>query len=1031
MITPKRAVVQDMIKQIDPFVVKREVQIPTFRSFEGMHIAPGRFQKDRKVTEMQLGDTWETGYHRTRWFQFSVTVPPEMDGEKIYLQLDFGGESLVRINGEIVGALTSFAETGWYGRDIVFLPCPAKAGQKFDVEVEATVESGNFCDLAMDGAESFTCTINTARLISVDEETEKYNFEIKAAFDSLPVMEDTVIGDRVYRVIDDSIHTVDFDFGKEVFWASIPKARKVLSDGLKKLPKNPVGEVYMVGHSHLDVAWLWTIREITRKTARTFINNIELMNRYPEFCFCQSQAVLYDYIKKYYPEIFEKVKEKVRSGQWEITGSAWVEADTNIASGEALIRQLLYGRKFFEEEFGVTSEIYWLPDCFGFSWALPQIIKKSGMKYFLTAKLSNNDTNEFPYSEFRWRSHSGDTVIAELVKPGYGGLYTPSDVGYAWSHNKQAAITDAALGMFGHGDGGGGCTYGMVENGIALSKMPGLPASHEGSATDFFKQIEKNEEELPLWDGELFYENHRGTYTSQAFVKKNNRRGEFLFRNAELISVLAQGLAGKKYEAEKLEEGWKLLLTNQFHDILPGSSIHEVYEDARRDYDTMREIGSKVKSDAEKALLKKISSDGNSAIVFNYNTFVVSAPVRVAVASDAIRAFDGDELLPGETVLEDGKTVLEFMAKAVPAVGFKSFRLKEGKAEKAALCVSEKKLENEYLRVSFDKNGLITSVFDKENDREVLAGKGNLLTIFQDKPIHESAWNLEYNINKKYWDLIEADSIAVTDSSTLKGTITIKRHFNQSSVEQQISLYAGKRGIVFDTTVDWHETEKTLKSAFELDIRSTEASYEIAHGAVRRPTHFNTGYDFAKFEVAAHKWADLSETGYGVSILNDCKYGYDTKGNRMRITLMRSPNCPDRTADHGINTFTYVLYPHKNSWQDGGTLENAFLLNQPLEAFVSKKQKGDYEKKHSFIELSSSDAVLDAFKLAEDGNGCILRVYEAEGRHEKVRFSSDLAFGRAFECNMMEQNEKELSITKNSLSFTLKPFEVKTFRFIP
>ncbi len=1025
----KFKVIENQVKQVSGYMVTDELPIPLWSKRDGVHTSPNAFTyREGTPAQVTLKDTWETGYDLTSWFKASVAVPPEMDGKKVYLEIDFGGEALVRINGKIVGAVSSAMNSGWVHRDRLLLGSPARCGTVYDIEVEATVNSGGFCDNAMAGEKTVRYTLKTACLVAVDELCEQYWFLLKNTAEGARAVKDEVTQSRLMRAVDDSVHALDFDMGKDIFLASLPAAYALLKQRLLDMPKNSGGEVVMTGHSHLDVAWLWTVKEIVRKTARTFSNNLALMDQYPDFCFCQSQAVLYDFMKQYYPDIFEQVKEKVKSGQWEITGTAWVEADTNIASGESLIRQLLYGRRFFLKEFGVCSEVYWLPDCFGFTWALPQIIKKSGLKYFLTSKLNSNDTSPFPHSKFIWRAHSGDEVLAYLTPRGYGGDYTAADVEHSFHGDRQADVADTAFCMFGYGDGGGGCTYAMVENGRALSQISGLTPSREGTVASFFNILEEKKNELPVWDGELYYENHRGTYTSQAFVKKYNRYGEFLFRNAELISVFAALFAGLPAPADALEEGWKLLLINQFHDILPGTSIHEVYDVCREEYARMTGIGIGIKAKAFEALGEVLGVPEDAVAVWNMNTWEVTAPVRVQIPAigGSVRDAAGKEML-SIFYEKDGACFAEFIAEGVPSAGYKAFFVSPEPSSAMPVFASAERLENECLRVLFDRDGRIVSLVDKRFDREILKGTGNQLTVFQDKPIHESAWNLEADLDRKCWEL-KAQSVEVVESSPLRGALKMTYRFHDSVITQHVVLYAGGDTLLFDTGADWQETEKTLKAAFTADIRALEASYEIAHGAITRPTHRNTPFDAAKFEVAAHKWADLSQTDYGVSLMSDCKYGYDIYGNRMRLTLLRSPNCPDTTADKGGHTFVYALYPHLNRWQDGGTVGRAFELNNPLEAvFCGVTQSGTPFAARSLLEVSAKNVILDALKPAEDGTGFILRVYEAEGRRTRVKINLPLKAKTVSECDMMEENMVPVSADTDALEFTITPFEVKTF----
>nr|MCR5040979.1 hypothetical protein [Clostridia bacterium] len=732
---------------------------------------------------------------------------------------------------------------------------------------------------------------------------------------------------------------------------------------------------------------------------------------------------VYYFTKKYYPELYPRIKEYVRQGRWEITGSAWVEADTNIASGESLIRQLLYGREFFMKEFGFCSDIYWLPDCFGFTAALPQIIRRSGMKYFMTSKLTNNDTNEFPVSVFRWRAHSGDEVLAYMQKMSYNGV---ADAGYITElrrKNRQNDVVPATLGCFGYGDGGGGCTYEMVEHVRAYQKTPGMPEVRIGRADEFFAEAEKARNELPVWDGEMYYENHRGTYTSQAFVKQNNRRGEYLLADIEQLGVFAGG-----YDREAVEELWRTLLTNQFHDILPGTSIHEVFENTRGEYRELFEKGSAIKSGLLGRLAAEYAGE-NTVFVWNFLAHPVKTVVRVRVPA----AFTGVEGETCEATACGDFSVIEFKAE-LPAAGFRVFRLTTGGTAEAGVGIaSELKLENELLRVRFAENGDILSVYDKENDREVLSGRGNRLSVSHDKPVHESAWNLEndYKLHMDYLD--EVSEVTVASSTPNKGVIRVVRRYHDSVITQSISLRKGERRLDFATHTDWREREKVLKAEFPLNVRSRYSTFNIAHGAVERPTFANNEYETAMFECCAHKWVDLSESCYGAAVLNDCKYGYDVSGDLLRITLMRGPVCPDVYGDIGEQDFTYSLYPHDGEWHSCGLIEQGELLNNPPAAIYCGAETGRpssaAECSKSFIRTDLDNVSLEAVKTAQDGCGIIVRVNETAKK--RVKASLKLAFKakRCFECNMMEENETELP-AGDEISFELKPFEVRTFRIV-
>ncbi len=641
------------------------------------------------------------------------------------------------------------------------------------------------------------------------------------------------------------------------------------------------------------------------------------------------------------------------------------------------------------------------------------------MKYFITAKLLSQDTNRFPHTIFRWRGADGSEIIAHNQRTHYQGDYTPAQVYDAAYTNDQKDAVDTTFGMFGYGDGGGGCTYRMVENSLRLQSFPGLPKTRMGHPDEFFKKAEAAADKLPVYNDELYYENHRGTYTSQAFIKKGNRRGEFLLSRTEMVSVFAGG-----YDMEKMGGLWKLLLKNQFHDILPGTSIHEAIEDCRPDYATLQSEGGALKAAAFRSLNDRINTPSDGVVVWNLTGQPVAAPATAEITSDV--GFDG---IPSRVYDKDGKKHIEFIAD-VPAIGYRFIPFAKQTKELPVVTAEKTRLENEKLRVELDENGILTSVYDKVNSRETLAGKGNALTVFIDKCVHETAWNLELNYNKKTWPLDKADSIEVIEQSELRGVIRIVRSFNRSTITQDIILNAGSGRVDFDTTVDWQERDKVLKAAFDVNVLNTMASFEIAHGAIKRPTHRNNSYDAAKFEQCAHKWADLSEGDYGVSILNDCKYGYDIKDSTMRITLMRAPTCPDRLGDLGVNTFVYSFYPHSGAWQCAATVEEALALNVPLEAFAVEAHQGDLPESLSYVSCDRDDIVIDAVKQAQDGRGIIVRLYEAKERRGNATVTARLPFTKVVECNLMEEDERDVTSSDGSFTFGIRPFEVKTFRLI-
>ena len=1010
MKTPKQGVLFYMLQQLSKYCVKESVSMPEWETYDGDYLGQGQHKFYPEAKEkIKLGDHWHARYDCARIFKTTVTLPESFKGQKIYLNLDFGGEILIRINGKIANSVSSRENSGWVGRETVNItPDFLTFGEPMEIELEACVDSAGFCDAAMDGAKECEYTLKFASFSVVDVICEKFYLNCVTAWEALPYIKDEFIKESVYKVLDDSLHLVDFDFPEEETRKSIAIACEHFDKKLAEIEYTAPSEVIFDGHSHIDIAWLWRIQETERKSARTFANNLALMDVYPEFTFTQSQAIAYDMIKKNYPEIYERIKEKVKNGQWNIVGNTWVECDTNIASGESMIRQLLYGREFFLKEFGVSSDTYWLPDCFGFSYALPQIIKKSGMKYFITTKLLNQDTNRFPHTLFKWRGADGSEILALNQRSPYQGDYDPKQVCDASFNNDLKHVMKTGFGMFGYGDGGGGSTYRMLENAKRLKNFPGLPKTRMGHPAEFFAEAEKIREELPTYCDELYYENHRGTYTSQGFIKKANRKNEFLLSRCEMAGVFSGG-----YDIEKLQNLWLLFLKNQFHDILPGTSIHEAMEDCRPDFAKLENDGTEIFCSVLDGITANITTKKDGVVVWNMLSNEVTAPVTIK-GNQKIGALS-------RVFTKDSEEYTEFIADKVPSMGSE---------EKDAVKIGNGIIENEVLRVTYDENGILTSIFDKENNRETLDGKGNVITIFLDKCIHETAWNLEQSYEKKKWILEKAESVEIAECSPVRAVLKVTRKFNKSTIEQNIILYAGSRQLLFETEVDWQERDKVMKAAFDVNVLNTDATFEAAHGAIKRPTHRNSSFDAARFEQCAHKWADLSEGDYGVSILNDCKYGYDILNSRMRITLLRAPTTPDRYGDLGHHSFTYAYYPHAGTWQTGRTVEEAFKLNFALKGISVSAKNGTLPESYSYLNCDNDDIVIDAVKQAQDGNGIIVRVYQSRRVRGERTLTINLPFTKAYECNLMEVDEKEIETKGNKITFNVTPFEVKTFRLI-
>ena len=761
------------------------------------------------------------------------------------------------------------------------------------------------------------------------------------------------------------------------------------------------------------------------------------MREYPEYVFGCSQAQQYAWMKAYYPSIFEGIKEAVKRGQWEPIGSMWIETDCNLASGEALVRQILHGKNFFLDEFGYETRDVWIPDVFGYSASMPQLMRKAGIDYFVTQKISWNQFNKFPHHTFLWEGIDGTRVFSHFP-PGdtYNASFDARHVAYNVQNFRDNDRATRSLYVYGFGDGGGGPTRQMLESAARLKNLEGLPRVELERVSDFMPKAEADARDLPVWVGELYLELHRGTLTTQAKNKLGNRKSEFLLRDAEFFDAVAiaagvprqgvmpcaseravydvTGLGEPPTPAGFLDRAWKLLLLNQFHDIIPGSSINWVYQDSARDYATIRELGEAVIQDARQALANVIDTSAFQSPLVVFNT----APHEVQTVID---------LTPGSprlvTVPACGYTVLDAAAQpALPPTVSPVVVTQQG--ERTVL-------GNGILRVVIAANGCLESVFDLRANREVLAeGQfGNVLHLHDDRPNNYDAWDIDLFYNEQCIDLLGVQSVEVTDAHQLRACVRVVREFGKSRVTQTIVLRANSPRIDFETEVDWFEDHKLLKAAFPVAIRSARATYEIQYGHTERPTHSNTTWDMARFEVCAQKWADLSEGDYGVALLNECKYGHDIAGNVIRLSLLRSPVSPDPTADRGHHRFTYSLLPHPGDFRSGRVIEEAYALNLPLSWVSTLAHAGSMPSEGSLFSVDRQGITIEAIKKAEREEAIIVRLYESHGTRGTFTLKTPLPFIKVERADLMERSLGEVPLQGGALTLPILPFEIVTLKF--
>ena len=910
-------------------------------------------------------------------------------------------------------------------RDVLLTRC-AKAGETYRLELQA-----------------YTGILHTefnliVDLREIDPEIQGLYYDLAVPLQAFPRLEPDGKPRRdLERVLNDAVNLLDLRHPYDGnFYQSVSEARAFLKQALyTDLAGDDDVIATCIGHTHIDVAWWWTVAQTREKVCRSFATVLKLMEEYPDYKFMSSQPQLYYFLKERYPELYEQIKKRVAEGRWEPEGGMWVEADCNLTSGESLVRQFLYGKRFFKEEFGVDNRILWLPDVFGYSGALPQIMAKCGIDYFMTTKLAWNQFNKMPYDTFRWRGIDGTEILTHLITTlgvgqdekdfftTYNGMLHPDAILGGWHRYQQKDINNDILISYGYGDGGGGPTREMLETSSRMDKgIEGVPKVRQAFARTYFDELKERVEgnkRLPTWEGELYFEYHRGTYTSMARNKRSNRKAELHMMDLELLGVLADPKVA--YPDAELDGLWHGILINQFHDILPGSSIHEVYEVTKKEYEEMEAQISVLTDERVRALI----CEGEGVTVLNTTGFERDDVVELGDCDAEALLDENGSVYP---VQQTRKGAVAFV-KDLPSKGYKTFGKVSAGEEKRPFCLSPDShaLETPFYQVVFDKNGCIGQIYDKENDRNVLkpGEAGNLMRVYEDKPIYYDNWDVDIYYTEKFWDVTDLRGFSWVEMGPVRATLRLERQFSHSTITQEIHFYADLRRIDFETTVDWKEHQSLLKVHFPVDVHTDEATFEIQYGNVTRKTHRNTSWDKARFESCGQKWMDVSEGHYGVSLLNDCKYGHSVKDSCIGLTLIKSGTEPNPTTDQEMHFFTYSLYPHAETWKAAGTVPQAFFLNQP--ALVSKGGKPG--ESFSLASLNVPNVVLETVKKAEDGNGVILRMYECENARTPVTLTFNRPFASAESCNCLEEPDGEpVKVDGNKVSFLVKPFEIKTIR---
>jgi alpha-mannosidase len=1032
---------------------------------------------DSSWPKVKIGEDWQG----SRWLRQDFEIPAQLNGYSLQgarISLDLAVSSDLAIQVSVFSNGAMIARTDEGGQVPIPLVENAQPGQKFHLAVRVIDSGGVSC-----------CGGTSSRIERAELRIEPaasrpdprlLRLEILSAEPLIVAYSDGAdVRKKQLAAAVDAIDVAALEHGDQQAFDSSLRAAQATLDLLR--PYMSQFRISAVGNSHIDMAWLWPWTETVEVVRDTFGTALELMREYPDFKFTASTAQAYEWIQEKYPAMFQEIQQRVKEGRWEVIGGMWVEPDLNMPAGESLVRQILYGKRYFQKEFGVNINIGWNPDSFGYNWQLPQIYKRSGIDYFVTQKLLwASEFTKFPYRLFWWQSPDGSRILTYFPSD-YANQIDPQKMArdaatYSPMLWKQDGGTDSStpgsLGtmyLYGVGDHGGGPTREDLDTAVRWQKNDLLfPQIQFSTASGYFADLEKHKDDLkiPTWDGELYFQYHRGVQTSQSEEKKGNRKNEVLILDAEKLASI-DSLFGAAYPQSSLDDSWKKILFNQFHDILPGSGIHINYVDAARKYAETESANRDIINGALTDIAARVNSPGAGLLVFNPlswpRTEEVEAETQLTKPPTSVSAYNADgRELPSQTLSIDAKTGrvrLRILAENVPATGYELIRIvpKEPKSASATSQQPETKvpsisatadsMENAFIRLKVDpKTGCITSLFDKRNNIEALAlpiaseGSpaptpdglpcGNLLQAFLDKPKRWDAWNIDADFVKQHWDLMQADEVKLVENTPLRAVIRVKHHFQNSTFVQDITMYAGVPRVDVHMQADWHERHILLKVAFPVSARSDVATFEIPFGTVERPTTRRTLAEQAQFEVPALRWADISDATHGFSLLNDSKYGYDAKDNVLRLSLLRSPTWPDPETDQGVHEFTYSLYPHGGTCRGALTVRQGYDLNYPLLVVPVAQHLGPLKDDDSFFRSDEDDIVITSIKKAADDDSLILRYYEWAGKKGIVHIHLPRPASHVWEANLMETPGKTLALDASSevVSVPTSPYEIRTIK---
>ncbi len=989
------------------------------------------------------GNKWEYG-----WFFTEVTIPEDCKGKRMMFSAELG-ECLIFVNGKVYGSLDR-------EHPMITLAETANGGEHYDIAME--VYAGHS---GLDGIPETANVLPCFRIMIPEEQIQEFPenvtqktvsagefgifheelFQLWMDVNTLYDLRNSLDGNCLRAVCIDKglkaiCNLIDIEAPMAELLEMAARARKITASLLESHNSSSAPTMYVVGHSHLDLEWLWTKEETRRKAARTLGNQLKLIEEYEDYIYIQSQPWILETVKNEYPDLYKEVKEAVKKGRIVVEGGMWVESDTNLPSGESLIRQFVFGKRFISEEFGKESEIYWLPDSFGCSAALPQIMKGCNIRYFMNAKIQwlYNGGDRFPHTTFMWKGIDGTEILSHLMV-GYAMELTPSAIIRKWNENAQKEEVPAKLIPYGHGDGGGGATRIHLEYLKREKDLEGMPKVVAASPNEFFHYAEEECGVKTRYVGELYYSAHRGSYTSQANTKKLNRRSELMLREAEMWTALI-GKDNCIEEEQCIQKEtnllWKDVLFNQFHDILPGTALKEVYERTEENY---RHVVSRAEEIAEHALETILERTPEYLTVFNSLSWDRKVLAELPDKWNAVCDNDGNYI---RTQIV-GNKVMALLN--VPSCGYSTYRLcstadAEGADysidENAAICTAQSissgkeiYLENNLIIAVFNRQGELVSILDKETGMEFLTEASNRFRMYQDVPTMYDAWDIDSFYEQTEVEITKDAEIEAECKGDLLASLMIRRKINHSDMTQRVILRKDSRRIDFETEVDWNETHRLLKVDFNTNIHTEELISEIQFGYIKRPNHKSRQYDADRFEVCQQKWSALTEGNRGVAILNDCKYGISADGGSVSLTLLKSAMAPALNADKGVHRFTYSVMPFMNNFFDSRVVEEAYELNCP--AFVKEGNAGE----KSLLRVSDKNIIVDTVKFAEDGSGnIIIRLYESKDSYTNCRLEFGFAVKEVYAANMLEENQQRLLVQNDSVAISCKAFEVVTLRVI-